>query len=148
MDTGTADEVEEQGLDIVIAVMGYTDGLCALRGRHLGKPLITQFARCHLKADAVALRIATRAKMLHTEGDAMSVAEASAESLIAITGRSTELEVTVQRVYGIAQFLHRQQQCYAVCASAERHEERIAILLDGGSSEYLMYGREKGRHEE
>ncbi len=140
VDAGAADEVEEEGLDIVIAVMGYADGLRALRGGHLGEPLVAQFARGHLDADAVALGIAACAEVLDAEGYVMGVAEATAEGLIGVAGRGTELEVAVQGMHGVSHLVQQQQEGDAVSASAEGHEERVAIFLDGGGGEGLLDG--------
>ena len=147
MDAGAADEIEEEGLDIVIAVMGDTDGLCALLCCHLSKPLVAQVTRGHLDADAVALCVAACAEVLDAEGYVMGVAEAATEGFIAIAGGAAQLKVAVQGMNGIAQLMQGQQQGHAVSATAKGYEEGIAILQDGSISQYFLYGREEGGHE-
>ena len=63
-----ADEVEEDGLDVVVAVMSHGDGLSPQLAAERLEPFVAQGTGGHLRGDAVLVGIVGRVEIDATEG--------------------------------------------------------------------------------
>ncbi len=120
--TGAPQEVHQDGLHVVVAVMGHADGLCPEVVAQLLKPLIAEVAGRHLYTDVVEAGIVAGIEMGQVEGHIPRTTEVGNEGLVAVALFATKVEVAVHGLHPVVQALEHEQEAHAVGAAAEGYE--------------------------
>ena len=128
MDARPPDEVEEDGLHGVVAMMGHTDGLGPDSLPELAKVGVAQLACRHFDTDAMQLGVGARVEVGTVERDGQLVAQRLAEVLVAVGLVATQLEVAVDGLQAVAQVAQQQQQGHAVSATRQGDELQARLV--------------------
>ena len=122
------DEVEEDGLHGVVAMMGHTDGLGPDSPPELAKVGVAELACRHFDTDAMQLGVGARVEVGTVERDGQLVAQRLAEVLVAVGLVATQLEVAVDGLQAVAQVAQQHQQGYAVSTTRQGDELQARLV--------------------
>jgi len=122
VEAGAPDEVHENGLDLVVGMMGHTHGGGADVVAELTEIAIAQVAGGHLHTDMMEGGIGARVEVDDMEGDVLAGTQLAAELLVAVGLGATQPEVAMHGLDLIAQRPEGEQQSHAVGSSRQAHE--------------------------
>ena len=144
--TSSAQEVEQKGFCLVVAMMSYGNTLCSSLLDLAFEPPIAQFACRHLDAHVVQQGKFAGVEMLYRERDIEFPAQSGNKGFVAVRLLATQVKVAVQSMQAVAQLVPGVGDSLVVVAHAvvERSgfgmQERLARRkLDG-----LLYIVESG----
>lgn len=118
----TANEVHQQRLDGIVAMVGNTNLTCTDILSQLLKVLVSKLAGSHLNAYLMNFGVIICCEMTYMKWNAPLLAKRNHELLIAVGLCSTKMEIAVDGLYLIAKTLENEQQSNAVGPAADCHE--------------------------
>ena len=124
----TSEQVEQQGLHIVVTMVSHADAIGFDVFGELGEIAISQVACCHLDAHLVLFGIGKCIEVDAVQGNAFTFAQIHAELFVAITFFATEMEVTMGGLNRHADAFQDEQQGYAVCSSRKGNDIKAIVL--------------------
>ena len=131
--TSAANEVEQEGFDIVVGMMRH-----GRRSGVLRKPSIAQTTGGHFNAFPSAAGFGEGVEMLHLKRHIPLLTEAAHKGFVAIALLPSEVEVAMQGGDRDAQFLQHQEQRHRVGTTAQRTKKPLRLCR------FKMRGKRKG----
>jgi len=122
VEASAPDEVHENGLDLVVGMMGHAHGGGADVVAELTEIAVAQVAGGHLHTDMMEGGIGARVEVDDMEGDVLAGTQLAAELLVAVGLGTTQPEVAMHGLDLIAQRPEGEQQGHAVGSSRQAHE--------------------------
>ena len=140
-DAGSPQQVDEKGLNVVIAVVG-DGGFCVTLGSHdFLEEAIAELACRHLDAQSVFLGIVSRLELRHMQRNAHLATQIPYECLVAVTFAPAQVEVAMGGTYIVPQLMQHRQQAHRVRTAAQSHEQPVALreeVLCGNESAHFF----------
>ena len=129
-DASATEEVEEEGLDGVVAVVGRGDAVEAMLARELGEPLVAKLTGSLFDTHAVGAGNGPGVEVNSEEFDTQLVGEGANKLLVTVAVAGAEVEIAMGNGKTVAGGMHEMG-----------HADRIAAAADG--EQHLPLGREQ-----
>lgn len=125
--TSSAQEVEQKGFCLVVAMMSYGNTLCSSLLDLAFEPPIAQFACRHLDAHVVQQGKFAGVEMLYRESDIEFPAQSGNKGFVAVRLLATQVKVAVQSMQAVAQLVQHAQECHRIGSSTQGHQHGTAL---------------------
>jgi hypothetical protein len=100
---GASDEIDEQCLNVVIAMMGHADAFSTDVLSQLLEVSVAEFAGSHLDAHLVEQGVGLRVEMNAMEWDILLLAHLRCKRLVAVAFCTSKVEIAMHRLYTVTQ---------------------------------------------
>ena len=126
-DAGAAEEVEEEGLDGVVAMVGGDDCVVAVGTAEVGEEIVAKVAGSLFVRHMVGGCIGTGVEVGGVEVGPQLVGEATAEVLVAVAVAGAQVEVDVGDGEGVACLVHEVSHADGVAAATDGEQHPLSL---------------------
>src|SRR5690554_2187048 len=119
---GTATQIQEEGLDGVVAVVAGGQKNAVVLGHKLLKPTVAQFAGGHFDGKLMRARISGGVEALHMDFYSFFTTKIPDKGFVGIRLAAAQIEITMGGYGGVTGCLQKMQQSHRIGPSTESHQ--------------------------